>query len=245
MESRGNPFIENALAKNRTIYDNKTMTLYSTIIKILFLLTVLIISFYSTDIIVSNNNFNLWYICIASSVIAFLLAIITKINPILAKITSIFYSISQGIMLGTISKILDSNYPQVVVTSVFLTITVLIIILIIYRSIIDLSENLANSIAIGIYSIGLMYLLSFLLNVFGVNVPVFSSGIFGIVFNLIVIVLAIFNLTTDYKHVIIGVNYGAAKYMEWYYALGIIISLIWLYVEIIGLLEKIIYYVKK
>ena len=88
-------------------------------------------------------------------------------------------------------------------------------------------------------AIFVVYLLSFVLSMFSVNVPfIHSGGIIGILFSLFVIVIAALNLVLDFDFIEKGVEHGAPKYMEWYGGFGLIITLVWLYIEFLRLLSK-------
>ena len=87
--------------------------------------------------------------------------------------------------------------------------------------------------------IGILYFLSFVLGFFGVSIPlIHSNGLFGILFSCFVVVIAALNLVLDFDFIEEGAERGAPKYMEWYAAFGLLVTLIWLYLEILRLLAK-------
>ena len=88
------------------------------------------------------------------------------------------------------------------------------------------------------FGICLTYLATFILGFFGISLPIFSSGPIGILFSLVVVVIATLNLIVDYDFILKNASQGAPKYMEWYSAYGLMVTLIWLYVEILRLLMK-------
>jgi uncharacterized YccA/Bax inhibitor family protein len=101
------------------------------------------------------------------------------------------------------------------------------------------TENFKLGIFAATGGIALVYLLSFVLGFFGINVPVIhTSGTFGILFSVFVVVVAALNLVLDFDFIEHGANLGAPKHMEWYGAFGLLVTLVWLYLEILRLLSK-------
>jgi uncharacterized YccA/Bax inhibitor family protein len=123
---------------------------------------------------------------------------------------------------------------------VFLTFGTLAGLLIAYRSgWIQATENFKLGVVAATGGIFFVYLISFVLGFFGVNIPlIHGSGPVGIVFSLFVVVIAALNLVLDFDFIEQGAEQGAPKYMEWYAAFGLMVTLIWLYLEILRLLSK-------
>ena len=170
----------------------------------------------------------------------FIVAIVTVFKHAWAPYTTPLYAAFEGAALGGISFIFEQQYPGIVSQAIFLTFGTLGALLVAYRSgIIKATENFKLGVAAATGGIFLVYLLSFIVGFFGVEVPlIHSSGTFGILFSLFVVVIAALNLVLDFDFIEEGAERGAPKYMEWYGAFGLLVTLIWLYLEILRLLAK-------
>ena len=157
-----------------------------------------------------------------------------------AMVTGPIYSVLQGFVLGGLSSILEAKYPGIVIESVGLTFSVLICLLLAYKSKrIKVTENFKLGVVAATGGIALFYLATLLIGFFGIRVPyVYDSGALGIGLSLIIIIIAALNLVLDFDFIESGVAKGAPKYMEWYAAFGLMVTLIWLYIEILRLLSK-------
>ena len=170
----------------------------------------------------------------------FIVAMVTVFKHAWAPYTTPLYAAFEGAALGGISYIFEQQYPGIVSQAIFLTFGTLGALLVAYRSgIIKATENFKLGVAAATGGIFLVYLLSFIVGFFGVEVPlIHSSGTFGILFSLFVVVIAALNLVLDFDFIEEGAERGAPKYMEWYGAFGLLVTLIWLYLEILRLLAK-------
>ena len=167
-------------------------------------------------------------------------AIATMVKKTWAPVTTPLYAAFEGVALGGISVIFESQYPGIVSQAVFLTFGTLAALLVAYRSgLVKATENFKLGIVAATGGIALLYLLSFILGFFGMSVPlIHSSGTWGILFSMFVVVIAALNLVLDFDFIETGVERGAPKYMEWYGAFGLLVTLVWLYLEILRLLAK-------
>ena len=170
----------------------------------------------------------------------FVVALVTIFHKQWAGVTAPIYSLLQGLFLGGLSGIFEARYPGIVVQAVFLTFSVLFSLLLAYKSrLIKVTHNFRLGVAAATGGIVLVYLGTIVLGFFGVRVPfIHESGLIGIGFSLFVVVIASLNLVLDFDFIETGVAGGAPKYMEWYAAFGLMVTLIWLYVEILRLLGK-------
>ena len=143
-------------------------------------------------------------------------------------------------MLGGISSIFEQMYPGIVSQAIFLTFGILGSLLIAYKSgLIKPTENFKLGIAAATGGIFFIYLISWIMSFFGSSIPlIHSSSTFGIGFSIFVVIIAALNLVLDFDFIEQGAENGAPKYMEWYGAFGLMITLIWLYLEILRLLAK-------
>jgi uncharacterized YccA/Bax inhibitor family protein len=150
------------------------------------------------------------------------------------------YAALEGLALGAISASFELRYPGVVVQAVGLTFGTLFCLLAAYRSgLIRATENFKLGVVAATGAIALFYLVSMGLSFFSIQVPLINSlGIWGILFSLGVTVVAALNLVLDFDFIEEGERNGAPKYMEWYGAFGLMVTLVWLYLEILRLLSK-------
>jgi uncharacterized YccA/Bax inhibitor family protein len=143
-------------------------------------------------------------------------------------------------VLGGVSAITNAKYPGIGIQAVSLTFGTLLVLLLAYSSgLIKVTEKFKLGIIAATGGIAVFYLLEMVLGFFGVHfTSINGSGIVGIGFSVIVVAVAALNLVLDFDFIEKGVQYGAPKYMEWYGAFGIIVTLVWLYLEILRLLSK-------
>lgn len=174
------------------------------------------------------------------AIAGFIVALITIFKKQWAKITAPIYALCQGLFLGGISAMMELRYPGIVIQAVALTFGTLFCLLLAYKlGLIKASENFKLGVFAATGSIALVYFLSFILGFFGIHFPfIHGSGIMGIGFSLFVVGIAALNLVLDFDFIEQGVQMGVPKYMEWYGAFGLMVTLIWLYVEILRLLAK-------
>jgi len=170
----------------------------------------------------------------------FVLALVTIFKQHLAKYTVPAYAILQGLALGGISKFFETMYPGIVTQAVMLTFGTLGALLLAYVSgLIKPTENFKLGIVAATGGIAFVYLISWVLSWFSVSVPlIHSNSNMGILFSIGVVVIAALNLVLDFDFIEEGSEKGAPKYMEWYGAFGLMVTLIWLYLEILRLLAK-------
>ena len=170
----------------------------------------------------------------------FIVALVTVFKKELSPITSPIYAFVEGLVLGAISAIFERSYPGIVIQAVALTFGTLFCLLMAYKSrLIKVTENFKLGVVAATGGIFLIYLVSFIMGFFGKTIPfIHESGLIGIGFSLFVVIIAALNLVLDFDFIEKGAEYGAPKYMEWYGAFALMVTLIWLYLEILRLLSK-------
>lgn len=170
----------------------------------------------------------------------FITALVTIFKKEWAPVTAPIYALMEGLFLGGISAFMDLRYPGIAIQAVGLTFGVLLTMLVIYTSgMIRVTDKLRIGIIAATGGIALFYFLEIILSFFHINfVTVNGSGPIGIAFSLFVCAIAALNLVLDFDFIEQGVHFGAPKYMEWYGAFGIMVTLVWLYLEILRLLSK-------
>ncbi len=150
------------------------------------------------------------------------------------------YAGCQGFVLGGISAVLEMRFPGIAIQAVGLTFGTLFSMLFLYKTgIVRATEKFKMGVFAATGAIALVYLMNFILGFFHRNLPfMYENSIVGIGFSLVVVGIAALNLILDFDFIEQGARQGAAKYMEWYCAFGLMVTLIWLYMEILNLLAK-------
>lgn len=177
---------------------------------------------------------------IGGAIGGFVLALITAFKKEWSPVTAPLYALVEGFFLGSISAIYNAQFEGIVLQAIMLTFGTLFALLFAYRSgLIKATENFKLGVAAATGGIALIYLATIVLGLFGIKIPyIHESGLIGIGFSLFVIVVAALNLVLDFDFIESGVEAGAPKYMEWYGAFGLMVTLVWLYVEFLRLLAK-------
>ena len=168
------------------------------------------------------------------------MAMVTIFKRQWAGLTAPAYALLQGLALGGISAMFELQYPGIVIQAVGLTFGTLAVLLLAYKTgLIKPTENFRLMIVAATGGIALLYLVSFVMGFFGSSVGfIHSNGLFGIGFSLFVVAIAALNLVLDFDFIEAGAEQGAPKYMEWYGAFSLMVTLVWLYLEILRLLAK-------
>ena len=188
-------------------------------------------------------GWNIPLLMIPAAILGFILALVTIFrSPAKAGSTAPLYALSQGIFLGGITMIFENQFPGIAIQAIGLTFRILASLLFCYKSgIIKPTENFRLMVFSATIGIGIVYLISILINLFGSGEEVMmihSSGPVGIGFSLFVVGIASLNLVLDFDFIEEGAEQGMPKYMEWYGAFSLMVTLIWLYMEILRLLAK-------
>lgn len=167
-------------------------------------------------------------------------ALVTVFKQSWAPITAPIYAWLEGLVLGGISALFEARFPGVAMQAVALTFGVLFSLLLAYQAgIIRASEPFRRGIVAATGGIVLVYLVSFVLGFFGISNPLVSgTSLVAIAFNVFVVVIAALNLVLDFDLIERLTNSSAPHYMEWYAAFGLMVTLVWLYIEILNLLVR-------
>jgi uncharacterized YccA/Bax inhibitor family protein len=167
-------------------------------------------------------------------------ALITTFSPRRSAITAPIYAVFEGLFLGAISAIFEARFPGLVMRATMLTFGVFGVMLMLYRSgAIRVSNKFRTIIIAATGGIALVYLVSFIVGMFGVNISfLYDSSPLSIGISLFVVAIAALSLILDFDMIVQGSYAGAPKFMEWYGAFGLMVTLIWLYLELLRLLSK-------
>lgn len=175
-----------------------------------------------------------------SAIIGFIIAIVTIFVKKISPYTTPIYVILEGVVLGVISRLMEQVFTGIVLQAVLLTFGILFCLLLLYKSkLINVTENFRLGVFAATGGIALIYLISFIAGLFGSTIPyIHESGPIGIGFSVFVVIIASLNLVLDFDFIEKGAENNAPKYMEWYATFGLMVTLIWLYLEILRLLAK-------
>lgn len=168
------------------------------------------------------------------------IALLTVFKPRLAPFTAPVYAVVEGLVVGAISAIYNARFDGIVLQAVMLTGAVFVIMLGLYTSRrVRVTDRLRRTVMVATLAVMAVYLVSIVARVFGADIPmIHESGPIGILFSLAVVGIASFNLLLDFDLIERGVTSGAPKWMEWYAAFALMVTLVWLYLELLRLLSK-------
>jgi uncharacterized YccA/Bax inhibitor family protein len=233
----GNPVLtEETFRRERTLPGTETMTIAGTVSKTAILLAILsVMATFAWNEGPAAGGFVL-----VGAIGGLIIALVTVWKQTWAPVTTPIYAAFEGLALGGISAVFESRFPGIVSQAIFLTFGTLAALLVAYQSgWIKATENFKLGVVAATGGIFFVYLISFILSFFGLNIPlIHGSGVFGILFSIFVVVIAALNLVLDFDFIERGAEQGAPKYMEWYGAFGLMVTLVWLYLEILRLLSK-------
>lgn len=170
----------------------------------------------------------------------FVLALVTVFKKNWAMVTAPAYALLEGLFLGGVSAVLDLRYHGIAMQAVILTLGTAFCMLMAYRTgLIRATQKFTLGVVAATGAIALFYLISMVLSLFHVNVGiVYGNGPLSIALSFVIVGVAALNLILDFAFIEQGAAQGAPRYMEWYGAFGLMVTLVWLYVEILRLLSK-------
>ncbi|MAU36959.1 MAG: hypothetical protein CMD14_06270 [Flavobacteriales bacterium] len=215
---------------------NATMTLDGTVNKTSLSLLILLFCAYYTY---SSQNTSFIFLGFIGG---FITALVTIFKKTLSPYTVPLYAVFQGLALGGISAIYNNMYTGIVQQAIFLTFGIFAALLFAYKTkIIEPTENFKLGVFAATGGIALVYIVSFIMSFFGSGLSVMNpqnASLMSIGFSIFVVLIAALNLVLDFDFIEQGVENSAPKYMEWYASFGLMVTLIWLYLEILRLLAK-------
>ena len=239
----GNPSLSDATFASEGRVEERAMTLEGTVNKTGLLLGLLVLAaIYPWNLYFQTGNpASVMPFVFGGAIGGFVFALITTFKKAWAGITAPIYAVLEGLFLGGLSAVFEAQYPGIVIQATGLTFGTLASLLMLYKlGIIRPTENFKLMVVSATMGIGVLYFISFIMNMFGSTGIGFihSNGIFGIGFSLFVVAIAALNLVLDFDFIEQGSEKGAPKYMEWYGAFSLMVTLVWLYLEILRLLAK-------
>jgi uncharacterized YccA/Bax inhibitor family protein len=226
---------------DRALAGQGVMTLQGTTTKsfLLILLALFSASFTWREYLAGNTGI-LMPALLVGGIGGLIVAMIAVFKPRTTPFTGPLYAVLEGLLLGAISAMYQARFNGLPMQAVGLTFMVFLALLLVYRTgIIKVTDNFRMGVVAATGGIMLFYVATFVLAMFGVQVPlIHGSGVVGIGFSLVVVAIASLNLVLDFDFIERGVAAGAPRYMEWYAAFGLLVTLVWLYLEMLRLLGK-------
>lgn len=244
-----NPTLTNAAFKNMAVSGSQTsaetMTIQGTVNRVLIMLLLVVMgAIYTWQMVLSAPNLEAGASAVTSWIAiggigGLIVALVTIFKKTWAPISAPIYAVLEGVFLGSISGIFEAKYPGIVMQAVLLTFGTLFAMLFAYKSgLIKVTNKFRKGVVAATGGIFFAYMLSFLLNMFGLNIGfMHSNGIVGIIISLVIIVVAALNLVLDFDFIEQNAASNVPKYMEWFSAFGLIVTLVWLYIEFLRLLS--------
>jgi len=174
------------------------------------------------------------------AIAGFIVALVTIFKQTWSPVTAPLYALLEGLVIGGVSAIFEAQFPGIVIQAAGLTLGTCLALLLAYKSrLIQATENFKLGVVAATGGIALFYLITLVLGFFGIRMPlIYGNSWMSIGFSLFVVVIAALNLVLDFDFIEQGAAQGAPKYMEWYGAFGLMVTLIWLYLEMLRLLAK-------
>lgn len=221
----------------------ETMTTQGVVMKTALLLLCVLLSAGWTwmQFVKSGNDpaaISLWMI--GGAIGGFVVAMITAFKKEWSAVTAPIYAVLEGFFIGGLSAMLEASYPGIAIQAAMLTFGTLAAMLALYQfGIVKVTENFRMGVLAATGGIAIVYLIAMVLSFFHIQIPgIFGNGWVGIGFSLFVCGIAALNLVMDFDFIEQGARLGAPKYMEWYGAFALMVTLIWLYIEVLRLLAK-------
>lgn len=238
IERSGNPTLRDDVF-DRYDSGHEPMTIGGTVNK-MFITLALLIAAAIVSWTMYAHGYNVGGLAIGGVIIGLILSLIISFKPATAPFLTPIYALAEGAFLGAFSATYERLYYGITMQAALITISVFIALLIAYKTrMIRATENFKLGLFAATAGIAIVYLLSFVLGLFGVKIPyLHDNSLIGIGISVVIVIVAALNLVLDFDFIENGAQQGAPKYMEWYGAFGLMVTLVWLYIEIVRLLAK-------
>ena len=234
-----NPMTNSRVYEN-VILDSKPMSVSGAINKTLILLAIVVVSgFYTWNLCASGFSDKASLLAICGAVAGFILAIIASFNPKSSKFTAPVYAICEGLLVGSVSFMYNSFYDGIVVNAIGITILCLLSMLLLYKSkIIQATPTFRKVIFTSTLAIAIFYLVGIIGAFLGHPMTIFNGSMVGIGVSLLICAIASFNFILDFDFIEQGARNNIPDYFEWYGGFALLVTIIWLYFEILKLLAQ-------
>lgn len=232
-----NPLLGESLFSKASAHSGTgTMTLNGVINKsVIMLLLMVVTGSYTFKLVYAGGSATPFLF--GGLIVALIAALVGTFNPKASQYAAPIYALAKGLALGAITAYYSGLYNGIVLQAVVLTIGVFFFMLFMYRTgVIKPTRKFMMGVAAATGGVFILYLVNMIASLFGFNLPLFEPNLLGIGISLVIVVIAALNLILDFKFIEDRLAMGAPKYMEWYSSLGLMITLVWLYLELLRLL---------
>jgi uncharacterized YccA/Bax inhibitor family protein len=182
-----------------------------------------------------------WGYVMVAAIVAFVAAIVTSFKPKLARFTSLIYAAAQGVVLGVVSHMYDLQFNGIVVQAVLGTLGVFVVMLVLFGlRVLRATPRFTKGVIAATFGVMFIYLIGFVMSLFGVDLGFWgtSGSPLGIIISVVVCIVAALNLILDFEFIEQGTKQGLPAYMDWYAGFGLMVTLVWLYLEMLRLLAR-------
>jgi uncharacterized YccA/Bax inhibitor family protein len=236
----GNPTLNERVFTGGAPVTGDAMTVQGTIDKTAVLLVLTVVAAAASWVLGTAGGAGIGGWALGAALAGLVVAIATFVRPQWSPYTGPLYAVLEGVFLGLVSMVFEASYPGIATQAVALTFGVLGAMLLVYRTgLIKVTQRFRAGVAAATLAIFVTYMVSLVLGLFGVRVPLLNDASpLGILISLAIVVVAALNLVLDFDLIERGARAGAPRYMEWYAAFGLLVTLVWLYLELLRLLAK-------
>ncbi len=235
-----NPVLSKKRFENTQILSqahSEPMTLNGTLNKTLILFGLLLVTGTFAWNLTKAGTINPMILIFGGAIGGLILAIITVMKPEKSPITAPIYALSEGLFVGALSAKFALFYDGIVMQAIGLTLSIMLIMLALYRTgVLKATPKFKKGVFIATGGVVFFYLINLIAGFFGGGISLFNLGWIGIGISLVIVVIAAMNLILDFDMIEKGVETGQPKFIEWYASFGLMVTLIWLYIEILRLL---------
>jgi uncharacterized YccA/Bax inhibitor family protein len=235
-----NPALRDDVFNVARVDGGATMTVNGTVNKTGLLLILALLTASASWVLGTGGGSGVAGWAIGASLVGLAVAIATIVRPRWSPVTAPIYALVEGVVLGLVSMWFEASYPGIAIQAVALTFGVFGVMLVLYRTgVIKVTQRFRAGVLGATLGIAVVYLASLVLGLFGVRVPFLNDASpLGILISLAIVTVAALNLVLDFDLIDRGARSGAPAYMEWYAAFGLLVTLVWLYLELLRLLAK-------
>jgi uncharacterized YccA/Bax inhibitor family protein len=236
----GNPTLSERVFAGGATVTGDAMTVQGTINKTALLLVLAFVAAAASWVLGTAGGAGISGWALGAALAGLVVAIATFVRPQWSPVTGPLYALLEGVFLGLVSMVFEANYPGIATQAVALTFGVLGAMLLVYKTgLVKVTQRFRAGVAAATLAIFATYMVSLVLGLFGVRVPLLNDASpLGILISLAIVVVAALNLVLDFDLIERGASAGAPRYMEWYAAFGLLVTLVWLYLELLRLLAK-------
>jgi uncharacterized YccA/Bax inhibitor family protein len=236
----GNPALSERVFAGGVTVTGDAMTVQGTINKTALLLVLAFATAAASWVVGTAGGAGIGGWALGAALAGLVVAIATFVRPQWSPVTGPLYALLEGVFLGLVSMVFEARFPGIATQAVALTFGVLGAMLLVYKTgLIKVTQRFRAGVAAATLAIFATYMVALVLGLFGMRVPLLNDASpLGILISVVIVVVAALNLVLDFDLIERGARAGAPRYMEWYAAFGLLVTLVWLYLELLRLLAK-------